>query len=300
VTPRRLCTLAAALVVWGCAMDSGIGSIERDLQAQRIDEAVRKIDELAAREPNSYRVQLARGAVHGEAALRQLSAKDETAYLSHMETSLDGYARASRFDPRRAAPHTGVGFLLFHQGELEGALDEFRVARMLEPGNPIHYANLAELYVYMGRLGRARNMIEKGRKLGLPPVYAETVEMLASWRQGDLVDAKDLFELANQDSEAMRGWLQDDPNVPPTFTTFDEFTGYCCSSSTCGPNMAGACESLKLEVKRREVAAETLRREREAALASQRALRETFGGQREIEIEGEQEEQGEETPAESP
>jgi hypothetical protein len=152
----------------------------------------------------------------------------------------------------------------------------------------------------MGRLGRARTMVEKGRKLGLPPVFAETVEMLASWRQGDLVDAKDLFDLANQDPEAMRAWLQAEPGDLPTFTTFEEFTAYCCGSTTCGPNMVGACEQMQLEVAQREVDAETLRREREAALASQRALRETFGGRREIEIEAEQEdEEGEEAGAES-
>jgi len=288
---RRMLWLALALAAWGCATEMGLGSIERDLASERIDEAVRKVDALAERQPDSYRVQYARAVVHREAALRRLFTKDEPAYLGHVETALDAYARASRFDPRQAAPHTGVAILLVYQGNLSGALEEMRVARMLEPGNPLHYANLAQLYVYMGRLGRARTMVEKGRKLGLPPVYAETVEMLASWRQGDLVDARDLFELANQDPEAMRGWLQDDPSVPPEFGSFEEMTAYCCGAATCGPHMSDACERMDLEVKRREVDAETLRREREAALESQRALRRTYGGRREVEIEGEEPEE---------
>jgi tetratricopeptide (TPR) repeat protein len=292
----RIAAFALAACIWGCTTDLGLSSVQSDLKAERIDDAVRKIDQIAAREPNSYKVQLARGEVHREAALRRLFAKDESAYLQHAETSLAAYARASEFDPRQAEPHTGTGILLFNQGNLRGALEELRVSLMLEPGNPIVYANLGQLYVFMGHVGRARTMIEKGRKLGLPPVYAETVEMLASWRQGDLVDASDLFELANQNPKVLQGWLQDDPSVKPDFKSFDELTKYCCSASTCGPHMAEACERMNLEVKRREVAAETLRREREAALESERALRKTYGGRREVEIEGEDKEESEKAP----
>jgi Tfp pilus assembly protein PilF len=281
-----------ALGVWGCTTEMSLSSVASDLRAERIDDAVRKIDEIAARKPNSFDVQYARGVVHGQAALRSLSAKDEPAYVKHVEAALQSYARASAFDPRQAEPHTGVGLLLLYQGNLPGALEEMRVARMLEPVNPVTYANLAQVYVYMGRLSRARTTIEKGRKMGLPPVYAETVEMLASWRQGDLTDAHDLFDMANQDAKAMREFLQDDPNVPADFKSFDEMAKYCCNSATCGPNMGDACKEMELEVKRRQVAAETLRLERAAALASQRELRKTYGGRREVEIEGEEDEGG--------
>jgi tetratricopeptide (TPR) repeat protein len=288
---------ALALAVWGCATDMSLSSVERDLEAGRVDEAVREIEALAAREPNSYRVQQLRGVAHGEAALRRLFAKDEPAYLDHAEKAFAAYARASSFDPRKAAPHTGVALLLFYQGDMQGALEEFLVARMLEPVNPMHYANLAQMYVYMGRLSRARNMIEKGRKAGLHPVFAETVEMLASWRQGDMVDARDLFELASQDPEAMRAWLQEDPGAPPDFESFEELTAYCCNATTCGPHMGDACERMHHEVKQREVAAETLRRERSAALEREKARRETFGGRRDLEIEGEPEaDEGGESP----
>lgn len=283
--------LVVALAAWGCATDMTLSSVERDLEAGRVDEAVREIDAFAKTQPNSYRVQQLRGVAHGEAALRKMFAKDEAAYLEHVETAMKSYALASSFDPRQAAPHTGVALLLFHQGDMQGALEEFLVARMLDPVNPIHYANLAQMYVYMGRLSRARNMVEKGRKLGLHPVFAETVEMLASWRQGDMVDARDLFELASQDPEAMRAWLQDDPSVPPDFDTFEELTAYCCGASSCGPHMGDACLRMNHEVKQREVAAETLRRERSAALEREKARRETFGGRRELEIEGEQAEE---------
>jgi Flp pilus assembly protein TadD len=290
--------LGLALAVWGCATDMSLSSVERDLEAGKVDSAVREIDALAAKQPHSYRVQQLRGVAHGEAALRRLFAQDEAAYLQHFETAMQAYARASSFDPRQAAPHTGVALLLFYQGDMQGALEEFLVARMLDPVNPMHYANLAQMYVYMGRLSRARNMVEKGRKLGLHPVYAETVEMLASWRQGDMVDARDLFDLASQDPDAMRAWLQDDPSVQPDFETFDELTAYCCAASTCGPHMGDACERMHHEVKQREVAAETLRRERLAALEREKARRKAFGGRRELEIEGEQEtDEGEPEPS---
>jgi tetratricopeptide (TPR) repeat protein len=264
--------------------------VKSDLHAERIDDAVRKIDEFAAREPNSYRVQLARATVHREAALRALYAHDEPAYASHVETAMDAYTRASGFDPRQAGPHTGVATLLFYQGDLKGALEELLIARMLDPLNPVHTANLAQVYVYMGRLSRARALVEQGRKQGLPPVYAETVEMLASWRQGDLVDARDLYDLATQtekDEEAMRAWLQDDPRELPEFESFDEMAGYCCSAPTCGPHMRDACERMHHEVAERELAAETLRRERMAALEREKERRKTFGGTRELEIEAE-------------
>jgi tetratricopeptide (TPR) repeat protein len=292
---RWIAPLALALAL-GCAMDRALSSIAGDLKAERIDDAVRKADALALQQPNSYPVQYARATVHREAALRAMFAQDEAAYLSHLETAFDAYARASSFDPRQAGPHTGVATLLFYQGDMKGALEEFLIARMLDPINPLHAANLAQIYVYMGRLNRARSMVEQGRKIGLHPVYAETVEMLASWRQGDLVDARDLFDLANQNPEAMRAWLQDDPRMPPEFETFDEMAGYCCNSSNCGPYMGDACERMHHEVKRREVAAETLRRERQAALEREKARRESFGGTRELEIEAEGQTQDDESP----
>jgi hypothetical protein len=181
--------------------------------------------------------------------------------------------------------------LLFYQGDLKGALEELLIARMVEPLDPMHTANLAQMYVYLGRLSRARSLIEQARKQGLHPVFAETVEMLASWRQGDLVDARDLFDLAYQNPEAMRAFLQDDPSVPPEFESFDEMARYCCGAPTCGPHMGDACERMHQEVKQREVAAETLRRERIAALEREKARRETFGGSRELEIEAEKAEQ---------
>ena len=298
MTIRWLWPLVAGLALGGCATDMTLTSIESDLKADRIDDAVRKIDELAAREPNSYRVQYTRATAHQRAALQRMFAKDEPAYLTHVETSLDAYTRASNFDPRQAGPHTGVATLLFYQGDMRGALEELLVSRMLDPVNPIHYANLAQVYVYLGYLNRARNMVEKGRKLGLPPVYAETVEMLASWRQGDLVDARDLFDLANQNPKAMRAWLQDDPSVLPEFDSFEELAAYCCGAATCGPHMADACERMHHDVKQREVDAETLRRERIAVLERERARRAAYGGRKELEIEGEETEEGEASPAE--
>jgi tetratricopeptide (TPR) repeat protein len=291
---RRWILVAVALAVWGCAMDRTLSSVKNDLQAERIDDAVRKIDELAAREPNSYRVQFARATVHREAALRALYAQEEASYLSHVETAMDGYTRASAFDPRQAGPHTGVATLLFYQGDLRGALEELLIARMLDPVNPMHAMNLAQVYVYMGRLSRARALLEQGRKQGLPPVYAETIEMLASWRQGDLVDARDLFDLATDDErdrEAVRALLQDDPRAPPEFESFDEMASYCCSAPTCGPHMRDACERMHHEVGERELAAETLRRERIAALEREKERRKTFGGTRELEIEAEKQAQ---------
>jgi tetratricopeptide (TPR) repeat protein len=225
--------------------------------------------------------------VHKEAALRSLYAKDEAAYVEHVETAFAAYAKASSFDPTRAAPHTGLATLLFYQGDMKGALEELLVAHMLEPIDPMHTANLAQMYVYMGRLSRARSLVEQARKAGLHPVFAETVEMLASWREGDLVDARDLFELAYQEPKAMRAFLQDDPNVKPDFTTFDEMAKYCCNAATCGPHMGDACARMHHEVKQREVAAETLRRERQAALEREKARREAFGGAKELEIEAE-------------
>lgn len=287
----------AVFAALGCATEMGISSVRSHLRADRIDEAVHEIDQVAAKTPNNYEVQLLRGQAHAGAALRDLKDQREAEYVVHLETALQSYTRASSLDPRQAAPHTGIAILMVQQSNLDGALEELRVARMLEPGNPMTYANLAQIYVYTGRVVRARNMVERGRKLGLHPVYAETVEMLASWRQGDLVDARDLFDMANQNPEAMRAFLQDDPSVPADFKTFDEMAKYCCASETCGPNLGDACRHLELETRRREVAAETLRKEREAALESQRALRRVFGGRREVEIEAEQEqEQREKTP----
>jgi tetratricopeptide (TPR) repeat protein len=291
---RWLVPFAAALAVWGCSRDLAMTAIHRDLKAEKIDDAVREVDEFAAREPNSFDVQYARGTVHREAAVRAMAAGDEAAYLTHVETALDAYTRASSFDPRQAGPHTGVAKLLLYQGDLKGAREELLIARMLDPVDPMHTAELAQVYVYMGRLSRARSLVEQGRKQGLPPVFAETVEMLASWREGDLTDARDLFDLAHQNPKPMHAWLREDPSTPADFASFDEFAKYCCGATTCGPHMGDACERMHQAVKQREVAAETLRRERIAALEREKARRKTFGGTRELEIEAERQEQTEE------
>ena len=281
-----IAALSLALAVCGCAQDRAMSSIRSDLRADRVDDAVRKVDALAATTPNNYDVQIALATAHHRAAIRCGNEHDEAGYVSHVETAFAAYTRASNLDPRRGAPHEGVAALLLYQGDMKGALEELQIARMIEPLDPTHTANLAQMYVYMGRLSRARALIEQARKAGLHPVFAETVEMLASWREGDLVDARDLFELAYQEPKAMRDFLQD-PSSKAEFTSFDEMTRYCCGAASCGPHMGDACERMHHEVKQREVAAETLRRERQAALEREKARREVFGGAKQIEIEAE-------------
>jgi hypothetical protein len=75
-----------------------------------------------------------------------------------------------------------------------GARESFEIARQLEPFQPTYPANLAELYVYLGRLPVSRLRVDRARRLGGQAAALELVEVLIAWRQGDYETARAHFD----------------------------------------------------------------------------------------------------------
>ena len=54
----------------------------------------------------------------------------------------------------------------------------FENARRLEPRSSVHYLNLAETYVYLGKVGTARHYLARARKLGYRRMLLDTVSTM--------------------------------------------------------------------------------------------------------------------------
>ena len=111
--------------------------------------------------------------------------------------------------------------------------------------------------------------------------------MLAAWKQGDMTEARDLFDgVYAAAPEAVQ--TCDQAPVTSPIESFDDFVAYCCGNPSCGPYMRGPCEKAKQEVAEREVTLETLRREQQLARETREKLRRVYSGEREVTIEGEE------------
>jgi tetratricopeptide (TPR) repeat protein len=177
-----------------------------------------------------------------------------------------------------------MGIVLAYQSNLPQALESFKNARKLDSRNPIHYTNIAQIYIYQGELVKGRHWLGLGKRLGAPPVIVELNETLAAWRSGDLVEAEDLFETAySLDPKQVNNW--DEAPVADPIENFEDFTAYCCSNPSCGPHMEKGCRKLDLAVKEREVRDETLRKEMVLEMERRRKLQEIYRGRKDLEVE---------------
>ena len=69
---------------------------------------------------------------------------------------------------------------------------------------------------------------------------------------------------------------------------FEDFAGYCCRSPACGPYLEDACRELSLDVKRRELSEEAVRKELVIEMEKQRRLRRVYEQRKELDVEVEQ------------
>jgi tetratricopeptide (TPR) repeat protein len=177
-----------------------------------------------------------------------------------------------------------MGIIAAYQSDLDGVLVSMKNARRLDPQNPIAYTNLAETYIYLGKISNARRYLKKARKMRAPPVIVEMNEVLAAWRTGDYTEARDLFDSAyGLDPEVVKVW--NEAPVAEPIESFEDFTGFCCGHIACGPYMENACKKMNQDVRHRDVSAETARQELVLEMERRRALQEIYGDRRDLEIE---------------
>ncbi len=290
---------ATVLVIsLACASGPSLYSIERDLDAGRIDEAVAKLEMRRAVRPGDVQVRMLLGDLYYQQARRALGGADEQAYTRLLGRAQDEVLAAVALRPEDPRPHTWMGIIAAYQGNLDSAYTSFRNARRLDPLRPISYTNLAHILVYEGELSRARRLLEKGRKLRAPQDELDRIEILAAWRSADFVEARDLFAMALDIPGFAETW--DGAPLPAPMETFEDFASVCCSNPSCGPNMGRACGGLELEVTTRDLQAEAVLEELRLEMERTRRLREIYERRRDLEVVVEDEVQEEPAPPAAP
>ncbi|MFQ5513628.1 MAG: tetratricopeptide repeat protein [Myxococcota bacterium] len=285
----RTVRLALGLALLGaiaCAIGvaTGVQRARRAAEEGRLEEAVAELERLRADHPGSSDVRLELGVAYYRLARRALDRDREQEYLTHLEKALDAVVEAVRLAPESPGPHTWMGIIAAYRDDLGGALRSFQNARRLDPRQPVSYANIAQIYLYQGKVSRAWHWIEKAKRHGGRGAYLDLLEALVAWRQGDLVEARDLFSQAYElDPDTVNTW--DEAPVDRPIETFEDFASYCCSNHTCGPHMGSACERLRLAVRERKLREETVRRELLLEMERRRKLRQIYEGRKELKIE---------------
>jgi tetratricopeptide (TPR) repeat protein len=283
---RQASLLGLVLVLLAC---TGVGGpsrsqVEKALDAGRLDEAVALAERRRDHYPRDPTVRDELGEVYYKAARKALDEERYDDYTRFLSLALDEWVESLRLDPASPSPHTWMGIVAAYQGDLDRALNSFHNARRLGDRSPIHYSNLAEVYIYRGDLAKARRYMEKARRLGAPPVILEITGTLASWRSGDLVEARDLFDSAyGLDPAQVNSW--NEAPVSDPIESFEDFTGYCCSHVACGPYMETPCTHLKHDIAHRKLRDETIRQELVIEMERRRKLEQIYRGRKDLQVE---------------
>ena len=247
------------------------------------DERARLI-ETRDRDPKSIDARVALGEVYYRSAREFLDLeRDEERYLIFLSQSVDEFLAAVELDPTDDRPHFYLAMMNVYQGEIDKALRGFRNALKLRPG-PIGHTNLAEIFIYMGRLDEARRWNEAGQRMGAPRGAVLFNEMLMAWRAGDLEETRKLFAtLRDYHPDAVR--TINVARLPHPPREFEGFARYCCRSPACGPYLSDACQGLGIAVEDPELSAEAALKELRIEIEKTRRLREIYRQRKELEIE---------------
>ena len=277
-----------SLAAGACALGGNLGRAQREMAAGDLEGAREILERDRDQNPRSADVRVALGEVYYRIARDALDReRDESRYLDNLERSVGEFATAVEIDPRDDRPHFFLAVMDTYRGDLADALRGFALVRRLRPAG-VAYTNIAETYVYLGKLDRAREWNQLGMRRGAPYGAALFNDMLIAWRDGDLAQARSTFaELSSADPDMLRT-INAAP-LPETPRRFEDFAGYCCGSPACGPYLKDACRELSLEVKQRELSEEAVRRELVIEIEKQRRLRRVYEQRKDLDIEIERE-----------
>lgn len=256
---------------------------ERDLAAGRADVAAEKLEVARDAAPRSVDIRVNLAHAYYLLAREALDARREADYVAYIEKAQNELLTAAEIDPESSDVHLWMGIILAYQNDIHGAIDSFTNAKKLAPGVWVHTTNLAETWIYAGNVARARTLLDRARKQGAPRAVIEMNEVLAAWKQGDYVEARDIFEgVYSMNPDVVRNW-----NVAPVgerIESFEDFTKFCCNHVACGPYMADACKEMDLQVAERDLQEETLRKELDLAAERRRRLKEIYDGRGDLDI----------------
>lgn len=280
----RLCAVLAIVVA--CASDYAAQRQARKALGDGDPAAAAAIlEQERDRSPRNTSVRNGLGEAYYKRARKALDERRLADYEADLARALDEWVESVRIDPESPAPHNWMGIVAAYQGDLDSALLNFNNARKLEPLHPVYSMNIAQVYTYKGELGKARRWIEAARRKRALPIDLELLSMQAAWRANDMVEALDLFEGAYAlDPDEVTRWAGDAAEIPEPIESFDDYARYCCGSPGCGPFMEDACHAQELEVKRRQVSEETVRRELLLEMERRRKLDAIYRERRDLEI----------------
>jgi tetratricopeptide (TPR) repeat protein len=282
---RATASLVLAIVVLACAGAGGppLRAIEQDLDDGRYEEAIQKLEAARKQYPDSIEVPMELARAHFRLARKADDEGRPVAYVEELGLAQDALVQALEIDPEFAPAHTWMGILLAYKGEIRGGLESFLNARRLNPRNPTSYTNLAETHIYMGNISAARSALDKARKLGARRAVIEMNEVLAAWRQGDYVEARDIFDgVYAMNPDVVKTW--NEAPVSDPIESFEDFTEFCCGHVACGPYMENACQEMDQEIAHHSLEAELVRRELELEMDRRRKLREIYKGRKDLEV----------------
>ena len=162
--------LTFALVVACAPAGPSYREARRDLIENRPEDAAAKLEQLAQEHPDNSEIHLDLGEAYFKTARKALDEGNDVVYLNYLAKAQGAVIRAAELDPSAPGPHTWMGIIAAYQSDLDRTLINLQNAKRLEPYSPVAYTNLAETYVYMGKISIARRNLKKARKLGSPPV----------------------------------------------------------------------------------------------------------------------------------
>jgi tetratricopeptide (TPR) repeat protein len=249
--------LATVLACAGAGPNVSTKEGYRLLGQGKPEEALAEFERLKTIAPENKEVRLGVGQAHFDLAQKALKDKNEETYVAELARAQDEALRAAELDPEFAPAHNLLGIIAAYRSDLDAAQQSFELARRLEPLSFTYYLNLAEVNVYRGKMVIARRYLAKARERGAPAAMIEYNEALAAWREGDYVEARDIFDDIVELNPLYAKELTGGAEAP----TFENLAEHCCQQSSCGPFMKSACTEMKQQVTERIQSEETRRKE---------------------------------------
>jgi len=290
-TISALLAVALLFALSACAQQDAIGRAMARGEAGDLEGARTELERERELRPESVDVHVALGETCYRIAREALDRdRDEARYLSYLEQSVSEFVTALELDPRDQRPHFYLAVMDAYRGDLRRTLRGLNNARRLQPTG-VAYTNIAEVYVYLGKLRQAREWNDLGLKKGAPYGAALFNDMLIAWRDDDLDEARLLFSDLRRTDPAMLATINM-VRLPEAPRRFEDFAGYCCSSPACGPYMKEPCQALELAVGEREISNEALRKELRIEMEKRRRLQKVYEQRKDLEIEIEDEGSG--------
>ena len=286
----RALGLALALGAALSCSGSSNYAVQEDVRKGDYEGAAKKLEERSKENPDDFDTHMQLGEAYYLLARKAIDEDKQKEYIEYLRKAQAEYLAAARIEPDSPQPHTSLGIITAYEGDLNGSETAFRNALRLamedryERAGGTYYSNLAHISVYQGDLQKARRYLEKGDKTGAPQDEVARISVLLAWKANDMVEARDTFNGAVVLSPAFAETWDGAP-LPKKMESFDDFAAACCKNPTCGPYMEHACARERHEVARRQLEAETVKKQLEIEGERRKELKEIYEKNKALDIQ---------------